>query len=143
MRCHFPWILLVLCASCASNPVIEPVSPAVRIAIEAVVIRNDLAFPVTDVQIIAPATGNFVACGQIWAGTECATTFPTLEYQADPVIVSWKEYGQPHSTGEFVIEIPDSMTAGEAARLIVTIFAMGQAGARLVQANDSGSVDRH
>ena len=101
--------------------------------IEGAVIRNELAFPVTDVQLLVPASGNFVGCGNIMARSQCSTTFPERDYHANAVVISWKERGQPNSTAEFVIRIPEEFDHGRPARLEIIIFNMGQAGAKLVQ----------
>jgi hypothetical protein len=127
------WILLLAGPGC-STAGREPPEPEVTgIEITAVVIRNELAFTVTDVQILVPATGAFMGCGNVMAGTACSTRFPMREFRAWPVVVSWKEYGKQHDTGEFVIEIPQHIVPGLPTRLEVVIFAMGQAGAKLVQ----------
>ena len=98
-----------------------------------VIIRNELPFSVTDVQLLVPASGNFVGCGNILARSQCSTTFPERNYQANAVVITWKERGQSHSTGEFVIKIPEKFDLNRSARLEVIIFNMGQAGAKLVQ----------
>ena len=100
--------------------------------IDGVVIRNELALAVTDVTLLVPFSGNFVSCGNIMARSECSTTFPGRDYYANKIIVTWKEYGEPHSTGEFVISIPDAMDHSQPVRLEVIIFNRGQAGAQLV-----------
>lgn len=97
------------------------------------VIKNGLAFPVKDVMITIPATGAFAGCGNILPRSECRTGFEAVDYFANAMIVSWTEYGKPHQTDEFVIEIPESLDRGQPVWLEVVVFAMGQAGATLVQ----------
>jgi hypothetical protein len=80
-----------------------------------------------------PATGNYAGCGNIMARTRCSTAFPAVDYNAHAVIISWKEHGEAHQTGEFVIDVPDHLDPQQAAWLQVIIFAPGQAGAKLVQ----------
>jgi len=121
-------ILLLACA-----PAQEKKSEPTGIEIDGVIIRNELAFPVTEVQLLVPRSGNFVACGNIMARSQCSTRFPSRDYYANKVIISWKEYGQPHSTGPFVIKIPDNVDLERPALLEVIIFNIGQAGAKLVQ----------
>ena len=118
------------CGGVSEKPA-EPDSPAVEV--EGIVIRNELAFPVTDVYILAMASGNFAGCGNILPRSECSTTFETVDYRRGSFEISWKEYGAPQSTGEFVIEIPERLNPEKTAWLEVVIFSMGQAGARLVQ----------
>jgi hypothetical protein len=125
-------VLISLLAQACSN-IPHDISEATGVVIEGAVIRNELAFPVTDVQLLVPASGNFVGCGNIMARSQCSTTFPERDYHANAVVISWKERGQPHSTGEFVIEIPEKFDFSRPARLEVIIFNLGQAGAKLVQ----------
>jgi len=119
--------------SCSSTPVSTQRSDLPDVIIEGMVIRNELLFPVTDVMISVPATGGFAGCGNIMPRSECRTSFEAVNYTADKLVVSWKEYGEPKQTGGFVIEIPKDLVRGRPAWLEVVIFAMGQAGARLVQ----------
>jgi hypothetical protein len=122
-----------LCGACAAPRSAEQRSQEAGISIDAIVIRNELAFPVTDVLIEVPATGAFAGCGNILPRSECSTSFEAVVYRANPMRISWKEYGQPHQTDEFVLQAPASMEAARAARVEVRIFAMGQAGAVLKQ----------
>ena len=101
--------------------------------IDSIEIRNELETIVTDVQILVPQTGDFVGCGTILANTSCSTTFPGRTYQGNPVKVSWKEQGQNHATNDFVIKPPAALDTSKPTRILVLIFAPGQAGAKLVQ----------
>jgi hypothetical protein len=83
--------------------------------------------------IEVPATGAFAGCGNVLPRTACSNAFPGVDYRSNAVLVNWRERGAAHSTGEFVIEIPDTLKSGEAAVVEVVIFAPGQAGARLIQ----------
>lgn len=103
------------------------------VVIRGMIIRNELSFPVTDVLITVPATGRFGGCGNILPGTECNTSFEAMDYSSQQLVVSWKEYGQPHHTGAFKLEIPDWPEPDKPAWIEVVIYAMGQAGATLVQ----------
>lgn len=109
----------------------KPVGPV--LAIDGIVIRNELVYPVTDVMIEVPATGAFAGCGNVLPRTACANAFPGVDYRSNAVLVRWREHGIAHSTGEFVIEIPDTLRPGEGAVVEVVIFAPGEAGARLIQ----------
>ncbi len=119
--------LLLACSTAKEN---QP--KATGIVIDGVVIRNELALTVTEVTLLVPASGNFVSCGNIMARSECSTTFPGRDYYANEVVITWKEYGDPQSTDEFVISIPDSIDRNRPVRLEVIIFNRGQAGAKLV-----------
>lgn len=106
---------------------------APALVIDGIVIRNELAYPATDVMIEVPATGAFAGCGNVLPRTACSNTFEGVDYRSNAVLVRWRERGLQHSTGEFVIEIPDGMQPGKPAFIEVVIFAPGEAGARLLQ----------
>ena len=126
-------LCVALVAACAAPGNTTGRAESTGIVIQGIVIRNELAFPVTDVRIDVPATGDFAGCGNILGGTECRTSIEAVDYRANAVIISWKEYGTPHQTGEFVIRVPDHLDPARPAWVEVIIFAMGQAGARLIQ----------
>lgn len=123
--------LLALLAGCAARPV--AVAPAPGVEINGIVIQNLLAYTITDVQVLAPASGNFVSCGTVRSGTACSTGFPNRTYSSAGLLVTWKEHGVAQSTDEFVVEIEDSIDTQRMAQMNVMIFSPGQAGARLVQ----------
>jgi len=123
----------VLFQACAINADRQDVPEPTGIVIQGIVIRNELPFLVTDVMFLVPATGKFAGCGTILARSDCSIAIEAVDYYANPVMISWKEYGQPHQTGEFVIEAPDHLTPDRPAWLEVIIFARGQAGAKLTQ----------
>jgi hypothetical protein len=108
-------------------------SDSLPFVIDGIVIRNELAYPVTDVMIEVPATGAFAGCGNVLPRTACSNAFQGVDYRSSAVLVHWRERGAEHSTGEFVIEIPERLQPGNPAVIEVVIFAPGQAGARLVQ----------
>ena len=118
-------------SACASVPPSDGQFPDPSFVISGVVIRNDLPYPVTDVLIEVPATGAFAGCGNVLPRSECSNSFQHVDYRANAVIVSWKEHGQPHQTGEFAIELPDGASPGDEFLVEVIVFSPGQAGARL------------
>lgn len=101
-------------------------------AIDGMVIRNELPYPVYDVMLEVPATGGYAGCGMILQRSRCATSFPAAAYRREALVIRWTEHGEPHVIGDIVLDPPDHSDAVPAARLDVTIFASGQAGARLV-----------
>ena len=118
----------------ACSPVTVPeINPPPALSIAGMIIRNDLLYPVTEVMIQVPETGDFAGCGNILPESDCRTSFQTVDYSGNAMVVSWKEYGQEHSTREFVVEPGRDIDASKPAWLEVTIFAAGQAGARFVQ----------
>ena len=128
--------------ACASPPAPDrpPETPA--IVISGLEIRNDLAYPVTDVMIRVPATGAFAGCGNILARSQCNNRFEEVDYRAHEVVISWRERGQPHQTGPFRIELPDETATQRSFRVQVVIYAPGQAGARLVPAGEGDVTPR-
>ncbi len=133
IRMTFMGCIALLLAAC-SNPVAQPAgTPVMPLEIEGVIIQNLLAYPVTDVQILSLASGNFVSCGNIMQRSRCATTFPIRNYQRNPVQISWKERGTEYSMPPFVIDIPEGFSLDKAATIEVSIVGPGQAGAELVQ----------
>lgn len=121
-------LLLQGCATASGANANQP-----GVVIAGIEIRNELAYPVTDVMIEVPATGAFAGCGNLSPRTACSNTFAGVDYRSSAVVIRWKERGADHSTGEFVIEIPVDLQPGKPAVVEVVIFAPGEAGARLVQ----------
>jgi len=115
---------------------VRPEQPSTRppdFVIEGMVIRNELPFPVTGVMINIPDTGEFAGCGNIMPRSECSTSFEPVDYYSQKFVVVWEEYGQPHQTGEFIPEAGEGLNPAKPVWVEVVIFAMGQAGATLVQ----------
>ena len=126
--------LTVSLPACVGGPARDQSMTGRPIVVEGVVIRNELAYPVNDVLIEVPASGNFAGCGNILPRSECSNTFEGVDYQANAVVIRWKEHGQPHQTDEFTIKLPQDASPGDAFVVEVVIFAPGQAGARLLDA---------
>ena len=127
------WVCLL--AGCAAIHEEQSRDPPGEYVIAGMVIRNDLAYPVSDVMIEVPATGAFAGCGNIMPRTACSTTFESIDYRRNALKVSWKEYGQPQQTDEFILRVPDTARPGDAFVVEVSVFAPGQAGARLVESD--------
>lgn len=125
--------LWAMASACAVQPAVVLDENPSDIYIEGVVIRNGLAYTVSDVLIQVPATGGFAGCGNILPRTACSNTFPEIDYKANPVMISWTEHGVAHETDEFIIEVPEDFSAGDSAWIEVIIFAPGQAGAQLAR----------
>jgi len=132
LRTSFFCLLAWLPAACATTAQ-KPGAVVPGIEIDGVEISNQLGYQVTDVQILVPRTGAFVGCGTVLGGTSCSTSFPGQAYQQNAVQVSWKERGQPHTTGDFTITLPDNRESSDRFWVQVVIFAPGQAGAKLVK----------
>jgi len=126
---------LLAIAACGTASVQKP-SKQPGVSLAGMIIRNDLAYSVRDVMITIPASGAFAGCGNITQKSDCRTSFETVDYSGNPMVVSWTERGQAHSTGEFDVKPDSDFDRSKPAWLEVTIFAAGQAGAKLVQNQD-------
>ena len=126
--------LFALLSACAAAVPSEGSESKRAIVVAGLVIRNELAYPVTDVMIEAPATGDFAGCGTVLPRTECRNEFQHVDYRGNAVLVRWKEHGQPYQTDEFIINPPPDAEPGDEFRIEVIVFAPGQAGARLSEA---------
>ncbi len=130
----FAWLWpLLLLQACATTTVGPERPEDAGVVIEGIIIKNELAYGVTDVMIEVPATGAFAGCGNILARTQCRNTFQDVNYQSNAVLIRWKERGQAKQTGEFVIDVPEGLEPGLSSWVEVVIYGPGQAGARLVQ----------
>lgn len=125
-------MFFTLLSACSVVPVPDINSPP-ALSIAGMIIRNNLLYPVTEVMINVPETGAFAGCGNILPESHCRTSFETVDYSGNAMVVRWKEYGQDHSTKEFVVEPGRDIDVSKPAWLEVTIFAAGQAGAKFVQ----------
>lgn len=131
------WVVFVLCAGCASVSEMPAEPAATGLEIAGVEIRNELAYPVTDVRVLLPESGDFVSCGTVFPDTTCATAFPLLEYHGDPLSVTWQERGQPQAMKPFRLRVPPGMDATRPLWVQVVIFAPGSGGARLLTERSS------
>jgi len=131
----FLWLALPLLAlqlpACSTVTDIPQAEAVVEVG--GVIIRNQLGFSVTDVQVLAISSGNFVTCGTVLARSTCSTGFPDRFYSKGKLRVTWKESRVPQSTDEFTIEPDDDIDINRPAQVEVIIFSPGQAGVRLVQ----------
>lgn len=122
-------VVVLLMAACA--PLRDVATQAAVAEIDGIVIRNELAYPVHDVMIEVPATGGYAGCGMILRRSRCSTTFSSTAYRREALAIRWTEYGEAHVIDDVVLDPP---AGASRVWLEVTIFARGQAGARLVSA---------
>jgi hypothetical protein len=129
-------VITGLCAlgllACAATSV----DNAPPIQITGMVMENQTQMYVSAVRLLVPATGNFVSCGNIPPESMCSTTFPEATYTGNPVEITWSQGGQIHSTGQFVLQLPNDLDENNSAVAHVVISGPGLAGALLVQASD-------
>ena len=105
--------------------------PALQI--DGMVIENQTQMWVSAVRVLLPSKGSFVSCGNIAPGSMCSTSFPATAYMGESLEVTWSQAGQIHSTGQFVMEIPDDLDSERPAAVHVVIAGPGSAGAVIVQ----------
>ena len=101
--------------------------------ITGMVMENQTQLYVSAVRVLVPVTGNFVSCGNISPGSMCSTTFPETAYTGNPVEITWSQGGQIHSTGQFVLRLPDDLDEQKSAIVRVVISGVGSAGAIITQ----------
>jgi hypothetical protein len=118
--------------ACASGP--EGKTPTIQI--EGMVIENQTQAWVSAARLLVPVTGNFVSCGNITPGTMCSTTFPETSYTGNPVEITWSQGGQIHSTGQFILQIPEQLDKARPAVVRIVITGPTSAGAVLVQSQE-------
>ena len=122
-----------LLVACSTAQIADTDPPDTGILITGFIIRNQLPYPVTDVMLEVPATGGFAGCGNILPNSFCESGFQEVDYRANEVVVTWKEWGEPFKTEPFRLTVPADMLPGTVAAVEVLIFAAGQAGAKLVR----------
>ncbi|MEJ8569465.1 hypothetical protein [Elongatibacter sediminis] len=130
------WMACAL-AGCATAPDPVPEKPPVRFEIAGVDIRNELDYPVTDVQVLVHATGGLVSCGTVFPDSSCATSFPLREYRGDAISVSWEERGEPRSIEDFELEPPRGLDTRKPVWVQIVVYSPGNAGARVLSEQPS------
>lgn len=123
--------LCALLSACAGR---QPDTPTV--IIDGLVIENRGSAWISAARVLTPATGRFVSCGNIAPGSMCSTRFPEASYAGSPVEVTWSQMGEIHSTGQFVMDVPQDMDADRPASVRVVITGPATAGAAIVQQPD-------
>ncbi len=94
--------------------------------------ENRSRTPVSDIQLLLPATGEFVSCGHIAPGATCASRFPAVAYDGSPLQITWTQSGSAWSTGEVRLTPDAIIRAAGVAEVRVVVLAPGSAGAVLV-----------
>lgn len=121
-------LLVLSLLACATRS-----ADSISLQIEGMAIENQTQMWVSAVRLLVPVTGNFVSCGNISPGSMCSTTFPETSYTGNPVEITWSQGGQIHSTGQFVVQLPEGLDEKKFAVVRVVIAGPGSAGAVIVQ----------
>ena len=124
---------VLLISACASQAVDKSENSAEGVQIKGLIIENQSMMWITAARLLVPATGDFVSCGNITPKSRCATTFPETDYSGNPVQITWSQGGQIHSTGDYVLELPEDVDIERPAMVRVVITAPGTAGAFITQ----------
>ena len=95
---------------------------------------------VQSIQLLVPATGNFVSCGRIAPEARCAARFPEVAYAGNPIEVKWVQGGAEWSTGATPLNISSEARAAGAGEVRVVVIAPGSAGVVLVPSEGGGAV---
>ena len=127
-------VITGLCSLCLLACAATPVDSTPPVQITAMVMENQTQMYVSAVRLLVPVTGNFVSCGNIPPESMCSTTFPEATYTGNPVEITWSQGGQIHSTGQFVLQLPDDLDENKSLVALVVISGPGLAGALLIQA---------
>lgn len=125
---RFSAALLVLMAACSS----PATSTGPGLQIDGLNFENRSQTPINRIQLLVPATGNFVSCGFIAPGASCASGFPDIAYRGQPVEISWSQGGQEWFTGEINLKSDEQVRHAGSAQVLVVVLAPGSAGALLV-----------
>ena len=121
----------LLLLSCSTQSVVKT-----PLQIDGMIIENQTQAWVSAVRLLVPATGRFVSCGNIPPGSMCSTTFPEAAYSGNKVEITWSQGGQIHSTGQFVVQLPEDLEDGKTVVVQVVIAGPGSAGAVIFQRKD-------
>ena len=126
-------VITGLCAALLFACSAAPVDSGPPVQIGGMVIKNQTLMYVSAVRLLVPLTGNFVSCGNIAPESMCSTTFPEATYTGNPVEITWSQGGQIHSTGQFVMRLPDDLDEDKPVKVLVVISGAGSAGAQFIQ----------
>ncbi|MEM1411862.1 MAG: hypothetical protein AAGH19_05830 [Pseudomonadota bacterium] len=122
-------LLVSMLFGCSVN---GPDPDGAGIRIDGLQFENRTASPITSIQLMAPSTGRFVACGRIAPGARCASAFPDVTYTGNSIIVTWNQGGGEYSTAVEELSVSDEVTAAGAGEVRVVVIAPGSAGILLV-----------
>ena len=86
-----------------------------------VVFENRTPDALEDVRLRVVAASGFVACSYIIANTDCVTTFPLQQYQANQLTVSWSRAGRSEDSGAFVIPLPKPLPRNRPLTAVIRI----------------------
>jgi hypothetical protein len=134
-------LAVVLLGACRStpepSPFLEP-EPVSGLQIHGLLIFNATRTWISTVQLLVPATGRFVSCGNKAPDATCWTGFAEVEYEGNGIDISWTQAGQSWSTGAFILRPRADVDIGQPAYVRVIITGPDMAGAEIIQDPDNG-----
>jgi hypothetical protein len=101
------------------------------IAIRGLVIRNDSAADLRNIEMLVEKTRTVVNCSYIPARGKFSTEFPLREYQGNYVIVSFAQGGRTYKTRPLYAQISDDLDRSEPVEVVVIIDPRGQVSVQL------------
>jgi hypothetical protein len=122
-------MLCLVLGACASSPASNPHSD---LNIGGLSIFNRGSAYVSAAQLLVPATGNFVSCGNIAPGAVCSTAFPERTYTGNPVEVTWSQGGRIHTTGPMEVLPSEEVLEAGTAEVRIVIVSPGLAAVELL-----------
>jgi len=99
---------------------------------EILVVNNSKQL-IQDVTISASETGRQFSCGNIAPRGICSDKFPSRRYEQSPIQISWVFGGSTGQTGEFVLEVPETMSIEVPLRGVLAISPNGKISAYFEQ----------
>ncbi len=126
--------LVALLAGCATTPGLFQDS----VIIDGLTFENRSASPVDGITLSVPVTGGFVSCGRIAPGARCASGFPDVAYEGNPVEIRWYQGGAEWNTGALTLQVDDEVRIHGRGEVRVVVIAPGSAGALLLPGEAPG-----
>ncbi len=120
MRKVFLIHFCVLLTACASVPGPHP------LYVNKVSIVNHTADPLNNVRLDVANSGGVVSCGYIAVDSECSAGFPRLEYQGNPVTVSWQQSGNNYRSEPAIVQPGEGLRSGDEVDAVVAVLPAGE-----------------
>jgi hypothetical protein len=120
MRKAFLFLFYPMLFACATIPGPHP------LYINKVSIVNHAALPLTNVRLDVANSGGVVSCGYIAVDSECSAGFPRLEYQGNPVTVSWQQSGSAYRSELAVVQPGEGLQSGDEVDAVVAVLPAGE-----------------
>lgn len=103
-----------------------------ELTFNALVLENNSGADLENVRIEARKIGAFVACGVIFRGTSCSTTFQTKIYQGNSVYISWMLNEQEQLIGPLYVKLPQTIQFDSPARIVISFDSENNVTARFM-----------